>query len=116
MNMAYKYVTRESKPNVEQLYIKIKRFVMLVHTEVKKGNYTKKVYCAIKLIFEFMCSSKFISNAKLVFGAIIALGFLGIIKGSALAPLSIVSGCVCLALVIFLEYVTDEKNEQSYFN
>ncbi len=116
MNMAYKYVTRESKSSIEQVYVKIKRFITLAHAEVKKGNYTEKAYCVIKLIFEFMCSSKFISNAKLVFGAIIAFGFLGIIKGSSLAPLSIVSGCVCLALVIFLEYVTDEKSEQSYFN
>lgn len=116
MNIAYKYVARENETNLSEIYAKIKKTAVLAHAEIKKGNYAKKVYSIIKVIFEFMCSHKFISNAKLVFGAIIVLGFLGIIKGFSLAPLSLVSGCVCLTLVMLLEYVTDETAERSYFD
>ena len=59
----------------------------------------------IDMILDFFCSARFIVAAKAVFAFVVLLGFIGIIGGMEFGRVSLLSGVICLALVIALEFV-----------
>ena len=62
-------------------------------------------------VLDFFCSAKFILRAKAAFSFIALLGLIGLIGGIEGGGISLISGSVCLALVILLQYlvIKDEK-------
>ncbi len=76
------------------------------------ANFAEKALAFIDTVLEFFCSAEFISVSKLIFGLVMLCGFFGLVGGVGFASVLLVSGCVCLTLVIFLEYVVvcDKEN------
>lgn len=66
----------------------------------------------IDTVLDFFCSARFLIRAKATFAFVALVGLLGIIGGMEFGTVSLLSGTVCLALVIALEFlvIKDETN------
>lgn len=65
----------------------------------------------IDAVLDFFCCAKFILRAKAAFSFFALLGLIGLIGGIEGGGISLLSGTLCLILVICLEYlvIKDEK-------
>ena len=59
----------------------------------------------IDMILNFFCSARFIVASKALFAFVVLLGLIGIIGGMEFGKISLLSGVICLALIIALEFV-----------
>lgn len=64
----------------------------------------------IDTVLEHVCSEKALGCAKAVFATLALAGTVAIVRGAQLGAVMLVSSCVCLTLVMFLEYLTNGEN------
>ena len=68
-------------------------------------EFEEKCLSFIDMILDFLCSARIITAAKAVFGFFALLGLLGIIGGIEIGKISLLTGGICLSLVVALEFV-----------
>lgn len=61
-------------------------------------------------LLALICSERVLGCARAIFGAVSIVGLVGIIRDAELGLETLVSGCVCLTLVMLLEFLTREEN------
>ena len=111
MNATYIYQTRRNNVKFAGACSKrgtCKRFVPKQSAGVIAAD---RCLTFIDSVLEFFCSAKFILRAKAAFSFFALLGLIGLIGGIEGGSISLLSGTVCLILVICLEYlvIKDEK-------
>ncbi len=111
MNASYTYKSGRKTVSFDRGYSKkgnCRRFVPKHSAGVIAAD---KCLTFIDNVLDFFCSAKFILRAKAVFSFFALLGLIGLIGGIEGGGISLLSGTVCLALVILLQYlvIKDEK-------
>lgn len=111
MNTHYRYDTNESRSPLADVRDLLERLALVIYKGIKSGAYARAVCTALRVTFEFICSSSFIYTSRIIALAATILGFIGIFSGAEAAPFSLVFGCVFLALITLLKYVTENDTE-----
>ena len=68
-------------------------------------DFAEKCLSFIDMILEIICSARVIVAAKAVFGFLALIGLLGIIGGIEFGTVSLLTGVICLSLIVALEFV-----------
>lgn len=68
-------------------------------------DFADKCLSFIDAVIEFFCSAKVLVASKAIFAFIALLGFIGVIGGMEFGKVSLLSGVICLSLIIALEFV-----------
>ena len=105
MNATYNYKTGRNNIRFDNIHSKKGSCRPFVRQRPAYVDFAERCLTIIDMILDFFCSARFIVRAKAVFGFMALLGFLALIGGIEAGSLSLVSGCICLTLVILLEYV-----------
>lgn len=105
MNGNYYYKPYKNYTPCTVIYSKKGTHNAVAHSFPSNADFSEKILAFIDMVLDFFCSARFISLSKAVFGLMMIFGFFGLIGGANIGSISLVSGCVCLTLVIFLEYV-----------
>ena len=69
------------------------------------ANAIEAILCFIDAVITFICSARVRVIAKASMGFVCLIGILGIIGRLELGTLSLLSGCIGLALIILVEFL-----------
>ena len=105
MNTTYNYKTGKNNIDFARNTSKKGSFRPFVRKQPAYVEFAEKCLSFIDMILDFLCSARVIVAAKAIFGFLALVGFLGIIGGIEIGKISLLTGGICLALVIALEFV-----------
>ena len=105
MNATYNYKTSRNNINFAPNNSKKGTCRPFVRKRPAYVEYAEKCLSFIDMILEFLCSARVIVGAKAVFGFLALIGLIGIIGGIEVGKISLLTGVLCLALVVALEFV-----------
>lgn len=111
MNATYYYNSHRKSINFDNYASKTGTRVAVFPQKTKSDFLTAEGTSALDLVLAFFCSAEFILVAKIVFGLLALIGFLSMLCGISSGSISLVMGCICLTLVILLEYVTEAEKQ-----
>jgi len=111
MNATYYYNSHRKSINFDNYASKTGTRVAVFPSHEKSHSINADDISTLDRILAFFCSSEFIFIAKLIFGSFSLAGFISILCGSSEGAISLVMGCICLTLVILLEYVTEAEKQ-----
>ena len=105
MNTAYNYKTGKNNIDFSRPVSKKGNCRPFVRKQPAYVEYTEKCLSFIDMVLDFLCSARVIVAAKAVFGFAVLIGLLGIIGGIEFGKISLLTGGLCLGLVVALEFV-----------
>ena len=105
MNATYNYKTGRNNINYVSTASKKGNFRPFVRKRPAYVEYAEKCLTFIDTVIDFLCSARVIVAAKAVFGFLTLIGLLGIIGGIEVGKISLLTGVLCLGLVVALEFV-----------
>ena len=113
MNATYYYNSHRKSINFDNYSSKKGTRVAVFPTKAKSDFLNAESTFSLDLILAFFCSAEFILIAKIVFGLLAITGFLSMLCGISAGSITLVMGCICITLIVLLEYVIDSE-KQSY--
>ena len=105
MNATYSYKTGKNNIDFARPISKKGTCRTFVRKQPAYVEYREKCLSFIDMVLDFLCSARVITVAKAVFGFFALLGLLGIIGGIEFGKISLLTGGLCLGLVVALEFV-----------
>lgn len=105
MNATYTYKTGKNNITFDNGVSKKGSFKPFVRKRPAYMDFAEKCLSFIDMIIDLFCSARFLVAAKAVFSFATLIGFLGIIGGMEFGKISLLTGVICLCLVIALEFV-----------
>ena len=105
MNATYTYKTGRNNITFDNGISKKGTCRPFVRKRPAHVEFADKCLSFIDIILDFFSSARFIVAAKAVFAFVALLGFVGIIGGMEFGKVSLLSGVICLALMVVLEFV-----------
>ncbi len=108
MNSAYYYRSNKSYMNANATDGKTCR----IHVPKRREESVREEFGSMNIdtVLEHVCSEKVLGCAKAVFATLALAGAVATVRGARLGAATLVSSCVCLTLVMFLEYLTNGEN------
>ncbi len=112
MNASYNYKSTKNHSYFVPAASKKGSCRPFVRRQSAYADLTERCLTLIDMILDFFCSARFLIRAKAAFSFVALVGVLGIIGGMEFGTISLLSGIVCLSLVIVLEFlvIKDEVN------
>lgn len=105
MNTTYNYKTSRNNINYNTQNSKKGNFRPFVRKQPAYVELADKCLSFIDSVLDFLCSARVIVAAKALFSFLALLGLLGIIGGIEIGKVSLLTGGICLSLVVALEFV-----------
>lgn len=105
MNATYNYKTGKNNINFSTSTSKKGTCRPFVRKRPVYMDFAEKCLSFIDMILDILCSARVIVAAKAVFSFIALLGLLGIIGGIEFGTVSLLTGVICLSLIVALEFV-----------
>lgn len=109
MNATYYYNSHRKNINFDNYASKKGTRVAVFPTKAKSEFLNTESTSSLDLILAFFCSAEFILIAKIVFGLLALTGFFSILCGISSGSISLVMGCICITLIVLLEYVIESE-------
>lgn len=105
MNTTYQYKTGKNNIDFATSTSKKGTCRPFVRKRPAYMDFAEKCISFIDMILDFLCSARVIVAAKALFGFLALIGFLGIIGGIEIGKISLLTGGICLTLVVALEFI-----------
>ena len=105
MNTTYNYKTGKNNIDFARNTSKKGTFRPFVRKQPAYVEFAEKCLSFIDMILDFLCSARVIVAAKAVFGFVVLIGLLCIICGIEFGKISLLTGGLCLSLVVAIEFV-----------
>ncbi len=105
MNTTYTYKTGRNNITFDNGVSKKGTCRPFVRKRPAHVEFAEKCLSFIDMILDFFSSARFLVASKAVFAFVALVGLLGIIGGMEFGKISLLSGVICLALIVALEFV-----------
>lgn len=110
MNSAYYYRSARVESNTSSDRDKLCR----IHASKPRSTFSLDLdEITIDTVLDLVCSEVTLKIAKAIFAVLALIGCISAVCGAELGAAVLVSSCVCLTLVMFLEYLAHGDGEGS---
>lgn len=113
MNATYYRKPHTNNFNFESRVSKKGNYIRVVRSRPALVEFAEKCIGILSFIYNLICSEFFLKKAKIAFSMLALVGFISTICGAGAGVVLFLSGCICLTLSIFLEYLI--SNDESVF-
>jgi hypothetical protein len=105
MNATYTYKTGRNNITFDKEISKKGTCRPFVRKRPAYMDFAERCISFIDMIIDFFCSARVLVATKAVFAFATLLGLVGIIGGMEFGKISLLTGVICLSLIVALEFV-----------